>query len=588
MEIQPTILLSRRHSGAAVPPRRRRFKLSGRSPGDPRASPTGLVSLARCVPSVIIVGSQFLLGYTLSSRLETLVVLARLSHSCTASFVRRRTMSAQAVSVFCIFVSFILSTSYSQANGALLAERGRAYEREYNDNEVSATEADFFDFKTRPDIRALKWHITMNDEDALAPGYWFIAPYELLGQKERGAGWVGPYIYDGKGELVWSGVPMFDSFNIFDFRPIKINGEDMLTAIYKRADAGAILDNSFRIRKMVHWPGGYDAANMHEFTVFDEGTKALMLTLEHHELSKERSKELGFDGQCNINTNGLLELDISTSPPKTLFSFSLLDHLSLDEITYPTKPGAKRVKKECREGWDSNHCNAIDRFANGDFLVSCRHTDTIYKISRDKGAIEWRLGGTRSDFEFLGEAKFSRQHHARIREQNETHTIITLFDNARGEGIETATHDYTRGLILSLHDNVAEMIAEYPRPDHEYTTSRGSLEIMPNGNVFIGWTFHSRISEHTPDGRVLMKAKLPPKMNTYRSYKSPWVGKPIDPPDVYAQAQGEKSTDVFVSWNGATEVKTWRFYSSTAQGDILQPLKSVAKKGFETSTQLEG
>lgn len=50
----------------------------------------------------------------------------------------------------------------------------------------TTTEEDFFHFVTRPDIRALKWNITVYDDTALAPGYWFIAPYALLGQKQRG------------------------------------------------------------------------------------------------------------------------------------------------------------------------------------------------------------------------------------------------------------------------------------------------------------------------------------------------------------------------------------------------------------------
>lgn len=452
------------------------------------------------------------------------------------------------------------------------------------EDEDTTTEADYFHFVTRPDIRAFKWQITTYNEHAIAPGYWFIAPYELLGQKERGEPWIGPYIYDGKGELVWSGAPMFDSFNVFDFRPVEINGQNMFTAIYKREDAGVIVDNKYEIQQMVHWPGGYDAANMHEFSVFDDGRKVVVLTLEHQQLGQKKSQELGYNGSCAVNTNGLLELDITMPSPSVLFNWSWIDHGYLDEIVYPTHPD---VEKECTNGWDANHCNAADRFENGDYLVSCRHTDTIYKISRDTGAIIWRLGGLRSDFKFGKDAKFSRQHHARVLQQNDTHTTVTLFDNARGEGIQTATHDYTRGLILSLHNNVATVVAEYPRPDHEYSTSRGSLEVLPNGNVFIGWTFHSRISEHAPNGKLLMKAKLPPKKNTYRSYKAPWTGRPSAPPDVVSQVKPNSKTEVYVSWNGATDVESWDIYSADASGEALKLLKSVAKAGFETSTTLD-
>ena len=492
----------------------------------------------------------------------------------------------------CIYSLVTLSASYKCHAGALLAEGGKVVERAINNHGMKDTtiKDGFFHFVTRPDIQALKWNITVYDKEAVAPGSWFIAPYELLGQKERGEPWIGPYIYDQNGELIWSGTPLFDSFNIFDFRPIEIHGENMFTAIYKREDAAVIVDSSYRIRKMIRWPGGHDAANMHEFTLFDEGTRALILTREDHHLSKEKSRELGYDGECLIHTNGLLELDITTSPPTTLFNWSLIDHISLDEVTYPSRPNMTKV---CQKGWDANHCNAIDRFDDGDYLVSCRYTDALYKISRKSGSIVWRLGGTKSDFKFADNAKFSRQHHARVLEHNETHTLLTLFDNARSEGIKTATHDYSRGLILSLHDNLAEVATEFPRPDHEYSTSRGSLEILPNGNAFIGWTFHSRISEHTADGKLLMKAKLPPKKNTYRSYKSPWIGRPIDPPDVWSHAMRSGSpprfkTEVYVSWNGATEVEKWNVYRSNSEGNTSTFVKSVPKAGFETSVKLDG
>lgn len=46
----------------------------------------------------------------------------------------------------------------------------------------------------------------------------------------------------------------------------------------------------------------------------------------------------------------------------------------------------------------------------------------------------WRLQGfrpERSDFE-MGDVNFSRQHHARLRENNDTHVVISMLDNALG------------------------------------------------------------------------------------------------------------------------------------------------------------
>lgn len=506
-------------------------------------------------------------------------------------------MFSRVLLFLCSYLCLSLALKHGHSHDAVLAARNARSKSGHKSKDKGPSDNDFSRYVSRPDIRAAKWHVTLYDEEAIAPGYWFVAPYEMLRQKERGEEWVGAYIYDATGELVWSGIPLFDSFNIFDFRPIEVNGEHMFTAIYKRMESGIIVDNSYQVTKRVEWPGGYEGANMHEFTVYDGNTRALVMTHEHILLSEEESLEFGHAGTCDVNVNGLLELDISTTPPAVLSNISFIDHISLNEATYPAIQDAAHIKKQCENGWDAFHCNAVDHFPNGDYLVSCRHTDTLYKISHEHKSIVWRLGGTNSDFEFVGDGKFSRQHHARVWQSNDTHTLVTLFDNARGDGrMGKATHDNSRGLMLSLHDGLAEVLASFERPDHAYTTSRGSMEILPNGNVFMGWTFHSRISEHLPDGTLLMKAKLPPHMNTYRSYKSPWIGRPSSPPDLVAHIIEENSlnqtttqTEVFVSWNGATEVATWNFYSSlTPDGENLELAASTAKQGFETSMKLNG
>lgn len=38
---------------------------------------------------------------------------------------------------------------------------------------------DFHDFVSRPDIQAPRWNIKVYNEEALAPGYWFLAPVSV-------------------------------------------------------------------------------------------------------------------------------------------------------------------------------------------------------------------------------------------------------------------------------------------------------------------------------------------------------------------------------------------------------------------------
>jgi hypothetical protein len=107
----------------------------------------------------------------------------------------------------------------------------------------------FYKFVTRPDIDAPVFKVVVLDEDAIAPGYWFVAFYEDVHQIMPSWQWIGPHIYDGKGELVWSGAPMFEYWNIYDFDTRTVHGEQMLTLWdreHKRAISSTTLTASTR------------------------------------------------------------------------------------------------------------------------------------------------------------------------------------------------------------------------------------------------------------------------------------------------------------------------------------------------------
>ena len=171
-----------------------------------------------------------------------------------------------------------------------------------------------------------------------------------------------------------------------------------------------------------------------------------------------------------------------------------------------------RVRIDCWQGWDFIHVNSVDKFLDdGSYLVSGRHTDSLYKITPD-GSITWRLGGIKSDFE--SDFEFAKQHHSRILEHNSTHTIISLLDNAKMGEEELATAEFSRGMIVALRTDVRPMtgtlVAEYGHPDGPgtYTMGRGSFQVLPSGNVFTCWVHGCQHSEHSADGKLVMEAHV--------------------------------------------------------------------------------
>ena len=123
----------------------------------------------------------------------------------------------------------------------------------------------------------------------------------------------------------------------------------------------------------------------------------------------------------------------------------------------------------------------LDR--DGNFIVSARHTSTIYKIDRDTGEILWRLGGKRSDYELGPGAEFHLQHDARRRDDG----AITLFDNVAED--LPARGRRSRGLALKLDDKAktATVAQEFEHPGTVLSGTQGSMQSLDDGGAFVGW-----------------------------------------------------------------------------------------------------
>jgi len=117
------------------------------------------------------------------------------------------------------------------------------------------------------------------------------------------------------------------------------------------------------------------------------------------------------------------------------------------------------------------------------------------------------------------------------------------------------------------------------------------MQILDNGNVLAGWSKSGYQSEHLDDGTLLEESGFTSKRyDTYRSYKYPFVGYPHEPPHMVVEVLATENTIVtafYVSWNGATEVKSWSFYSVEANEKSIH-LGSTPKQGFETTWAHEG
>jgi hypothetical protein len=129
----------------------------------------------------------------------------------------------------------------------------------------------------------------------------------------------------------------------------------------------------------------------------------------------------------------------------------------------------------------------------------------------------------------------------------------------------------------------ATLIQELADPDDTiYSVSQGSMQVLPSGNSIVGYGSVPTLKEFGKAGNVVLSVSwgAPSVVQSYRAYKSEWVGTPSAKPDVWA-CKASSGTEVYMSWNGATEHGMWTVFG--AAGNVsLSKVVSVEKTGFET------
>jgi hypothetical protein len=84
--------------------------------------------------------------------------------------------------------------------------------------------------------------------------------------------------------------------------------------------------------------------------------------------------------------------------------------------------------------------------------------------------------------------------------------------------------------------------------------------------------------------KMTLDVVLPRPDITYRATVEKWVGLPLYPPVGAASVKSGKAT-VYASWNGATEVASWRILAGPSEGS-LTAIGAADKSGFETPIAL--
>jgi Arylsulfotransferase (ASST) len=325
--------------------------------------------------------------------------------------------------------------------------------------------------------------------------------------------------------------------------------------------------------------------DLHEFHITADNT-ALITVYHNHESD---CTDLGFGSACWINDSLFQEIDIETGD--LIFQWQASDHVRMSDST--VTPKGKDGQTE-DSAFDFFHINSVDKDDQGNYIISSRYMNAVMCIS-PTGETLWSLGGVNNSFQDLSDGdatNFAKQHHANWN----ANSTLSLFDN-HGDDVFRPRGEFSRGMKISLdlEEMTATLVESYVHPEEILAVSQGSMQILDNGNAFVGFGNSPAYTEFSADGEVLCDGHFGPSLifeildlglvKSYRAFKSQWVGRPNAPPDIKV-----KGGRVYVSWNGATEVTSWRLQGAedvSAVEEDFVTIQELEKDGFETSFALD-
>jgi hypothetical protein len=392
-------------------------------------------------------------------------------------------------------------------------------------------------------------------------GDLFMAPYQ-------GQGSPGPMIAEQSGNLVWfHPLPAGEQATNFQVqqyqgRPVLTWWQGRIIGIGFGEGEDVIYDSSYRHVATIRAGNGYHA-DLHAIQITPQGTAWIdVFDPIHMNLSSVHGAGAGI-----LTDSVIQEIDIKTG--LVMWEWHALGHIPIGESKNPV-PGNGFP-------WDYVHINSAQPGSAGDVLLSARNTWTLYDVDIHTGGFIWRLGGSHSSFRLGAGARFYWQHDAQFQPGG----LISMFDN----GSDPPEEKQSRGLLLApdLANHTVSLVKQFVNPSRTLLAeSQGNAQSLPSGNWLLGYGRLPNFTEFDASGHVLLDGTLGRNVQDFKTFLSPWSAQPTTSPSVVAQPAGAGRVTVAVSWNGATNVASWRVLAGPSPS-ALAPVSTIAKAGFQTT-----
>ena len=319
-----------------------------------------------------------------------------------------------------------------------------------------------------------------------------------------------------------------------------------LVSVDRRSDGRLVMVQALGPRYGVDPDRGYFVASLFGtvvdelLTVADPGAPGVSFPVDHHDLvplpdgARAMLSYPVLEGQdLRVLGPGYLEDDEIAdgviqevaADDSFRWSWSTSDHFGYDEVTFPIRWGPL-------DGHDGNevdvfHLNSLQRVddGTGDYVVSGRHLDAVFRVDRASGEVDWVLsslpaGGDyeidKPRLEIVGDPRGGprRPHDARLNGD-----VLTMFDNRTGTGQPARAVAYR----IDAAAGTATLLWQIEQEAGLTSDSLGSTRITPAGTVVVSWggAIQPVFGEYTTDGRPLIEITQVAGGNSYRFVEEP-------------------------------------------------------------------
>ncbi|KAF2864268.1 hypothetical protein K470DRAFT_253934 [Piedraia hortae CBS 480.64] len=392
-------------------------------------------------------------------------------------------------------------------------------------------------------------------------------------------------------------------------------------------------------------------ADLHEFLITPEGT-ALMTMYEIVPYDVTTLREFAPNEEDPNYIWDCLFQEIRIGTGELLFEWRASEHVDVTETYHNIGEGGTKSDPFDWFHINSVEKDALGnylisaRYTHNVMYIDGRDGHLIWQLGGKNNYFMDMSNGYGLNFawqhhaQFVSPQIFPNMYTPPAKEPGVTTQLLSLFDNAAEDNNYEYGLTYSRGLLLeltypddanytALEDlaqqsssqikgnysdpelNIAKILAingsdpnyqvrviqSYENPERVRSSSQGSMQLIPrdgqDAQVLVGFGLNAVWTEFQADGNVLCDAHFAAAtswergdVSSYRVYKFIWKGKPQTKPRMEIS---DDEAEVYVSWNGATDVAEWVLQSADAAPTSERSWADVARKhrqGFETTISI--